>query len=321
MATMTLRTGIISAVVATIASSALPLSSATAADKTIRTTSEKSSSPNLTVDESLKEARERVLSNRPYKLDRYQRISNLQLSIAPVALKTELTPDWWSEKQAYDLSKLIEEAMGYYPGLKVKPGLTWESVTVQKELGDMGTEAAAKTRWVPSLTRTEEISTIQMQPTLTNYQYQLFKPKRQGIGLVFIAITSKSCKSESFAAFRAEFQRASNNENFSTGFDSSILTNGFDISRLKLTESGGTSLNVNAIVAGAGGGDFKPPEKATKELLYDSIVDMAEGTYCTLAGIKECIAYYQSRVQSRPTPPKKDRRGRPIQIKPQDLKC
>lgn len=307
----------LSLIIACLAVTSLPLQNTQAAEQVPQADSSAPSS----VDEELKEARKRVLSDRPYKLDRYQRISDLQLSIAPVGLKTESIPDWWSEKQAYDLSKLIEVAMGHYPGLKTKSGTTWDQASVQKELGNANAGPNNAKRKAPTLMRQEQILTIQMQPLLTNYQYQLFKPKKQGIGLLFIAITSKSCKSESYAAFRIDFQGDSANPSVANGFNNLGLTNGFDISQLKVTESGGTSLNVNAIVAGAGGGDFKPPEKATKELLYDSVVDIAEGAYCTLSGNKECLAYYQNRAQPKPTPPKKDRRGRIIKLKPQDLKC
>lgn len=271
---------------------------------------------------NLAEARRRVLADRPYKLNPYQKISNLQLAIKPVNLQTETVPDWWSEKQSFDLAKLLELAMAYYPGLTVVPSETWEQASIQKELSQATLEPTTNIPALARRTRTD-VQTVTLQPTITNYQFQLFKPKKRGIGLVFIAITSKSCKSESFISMRSEFS-SSTTDNATLSITDKLsfgLGNGFDIARLQTTESGGTSLNVNAILAGAGGGDFKPPEKATKDLLYDGIVDLAEGTYCVLSGSDACNSYYQKRENPKPTPPAKDRQGKPLKLKPQDLKC
>lgn len=301
--------------------SSLTINPLAAAEIKNQSTSNTTTTPTTTVEEGLSEARKRVLIERPYKLDRYQKISGVELSIAPVSLKTETIPDWWSDKQAYDLSKLIEAALGYYPGLKVIPGKTWDKASVEEELGNTGLTSEETKK--PPRRRPDklQLQTIKMQPIITNYQFQLFKPKKRGLGLIFVAITSKSCKSESFIAFRTELE--SNNKNSTASLDSlnTGINSGFDLARLQTSETGGTSLNLNAIVAGAGGGDFKPPEKATKELLYDSIVDLAEGSYCLLSGNKECIDYYMQRQQPMPTPPKRDKKGRLIKLKPQDLKC
>lgn len=268
------------------------------------------------VNASMKQARANVLRDRPYKLNRYERVGGVELSIAPIALGTEEKPDWWSEKQGYDLARLLEIAMGHYPGVTVAPGTTWEAKTLQQELGT--TQQSGNISLKPKLLRKEAERRVTLRPVLTNYQFQAFKPKKRGLGLFFIAITSKSCKTENFVAFRSDLEDSDPSQ--AAGYTQG-LANDFDVTKLIITETGGTSLNMNALVAGAGGGDFTPPERATKELLYEAIVDIAEGTYCILSQNKECIAYYMQRKQLKPTPPARDKKGKIIKLKPEDTKC
>lgn len=268
----------------------------------------------------LEEARKKVLSDRPYKHYRYQKAAGIKLAISPVLLDTESTPDWWSEKQGFDLSKLLELAFTYYPGVSVIPGQTWEQYSVQKEIGSSTNPLNPMSPSVPS-GRKDTAKVLALKPVITNYQYQVFKPKKRGVGLIFIAITSKSCKTESFITLKTELNSEQSTGHTSEASLGQIFGNSFDVSRLLVSESGGTSLNVNAIVAGAGGGDFKPPERVTKELLYESIADVAEGAYCNLVGNKECIDYYNKRQQPKPTPPKRDKYGKIIRPKANELKC
>lgn len=272
------------------------------------------------ITSGLEAARKKVLADRPYKLNRYDKASDIKLSITPVTLNTEVIPDWWSEKQGYDISKLLESAMTYYPGIRLIPGKTWEETSVQQELGAATAEAATKkTKRFLGKQKPEVI--VSLKPEIINYQFQVFKPKKRGVGLIFIAITSKSCKTESFISFRNDLSQATASGG-KQGLDASQLFGQvFDVSRLLNSESGGTSLNLNAIVAGAGGGGFKPPERVTKELLYEAVVDIAEGTYCTLTSNKDCISYYNNRKQEKPTPPKRDKSGKIIKLKAEQLKC
>ena len=140
---------------------------------------------------------------------------------------------------------------------------------------------------------------------------------------MFIAITNKSCKTESFLSTQTELlssaKAISGSQPQASAPDS--FDRSFTASMVRTTETGGTSLNVNALFAGAGGGDFKPPEKATRELIYDTVADIAEGSFCMLSGNQDCISYYLKRVQPKPTPPQKDKKGKIIKPKPEELKC
>lgn len=274
-----------------------------------------------TLNNSLKEARSRILEDRPYKLDRNEKVGNIEVYIKPFRLQTEDVPDWWSEKQSYDLAKLLEEAMGYYPGVTIIRGDSWEEKTVSEELGQpYNAENDARN---PSLVTGQTTNTLTIQPIVTNYTFQAFKPKKRGLGLVFIAITNKSCKTESFISTQTELLTGKkvlrDSQAQGSAYDS--FDRSFTASMVRTTETGGTSLNVNALFAGAGGGDFKPPEKATRELIYDTVADIAEGSFCMLSGNQDCISYYLNRVQPKPTPPQKDKKGKIIKLKPEELKC
>jgi hypothetical protein len=277
-------------------------------------------SPTSSITLGLQEARKKILADRPYKANRFERAPEVKLSIAPVTLKTESIPDWWSEKQGYDISKVLENAMSYYPGISLIPGKTWEEMSVQQELGAASSETPSK-KQSHLLGKKKDENIRLLKPEITNYQFQVFKPKKRGVGLIFIAITSKSCKTESFISFRNDFIHTTESSKKQGLSSTEILGQVFDVSRLLNSESGGTSLNLNAIVAGAGGGDFKPPERVTKELLYEAVVDIAEGTYCVLTNNKDCISYYNSRKQDKPTPPKRDKSGKIIKLKVEQLKC
>jgi hypothetical protein len=76
---------------------------------------------------------------------------------------------------------------------------------------------------------------------------------------------------------------------------------GLAFDRLIVDKTGGASLNLNFLVGGAGGGNFTPPDKPLKKIIYQSVVDGAEAAFCLLTDQKECLAYYKSRGLQSPT--------------------
>ena len=276
------------------------------------------------IDTELRLARERILKDRPYNNSSYTGFGKIRLDIKPYQQVLEEAPDWWSEKQAYDLSILLARALDYYPDIEVSHTQTWEAELLNKEIEGKNTDAIpgtstvkpAPTRGtVPKKIRLSEIiqEAYEIKPSITGYSFKYLRPKKQGIGLGFIAITNKSCTAESWLESAYEIsplnaqdqQKATINSLGQSGISSSV-----QISELIQKTTGGTSLNINFLFGGAGGGDFEPPEKATKEIIYDTIIDASEKIHCTLVNNSQCIEYYAKRAQVKPTVEKKIREKR-----------
>ncbi len=246
---------------------------------------------NLTKDElielDLKEARDKLLSNRNYSIEGKTDLRNLNIFIEPFNLISEETPDWWSEKQSFDMAYLLKKALEHYPGINVSLTKTWEQNLLEKE--NIVTQNQGDSLQ----------NTIKIAPFLEDYKYQVLTPKTRGVGIGYVAFNRKTCKNETFLATKYQFD---------SGLNSKIFIEDVISKQLLQKKKSGASLNVNLLFAGVGGGKFKAPEKPIKEIVYNSVVDSAEGIYCSISNNKECISFYQKREYNFPTIEKKRRR-------------
>ena len=233
------------------------------------------------IEQDLEQSRNDILSSREYSLEKDLTAEDIDVVIRPYKLTAEQSPEWWSEKQAYDMSFLLVKALNNYPSINASLEKTWEERILEKE----------------NLLNNKKESYINekrviITPFVEDFKFQVLTPKKRGIGLVVISISSKTCINETFLATRYIF-------------DSNIDIEDIESKQLLVKKKSGSSLNANLLFVGAGGGKFKAPEKPVKEVVYNSIVDSAEGLYCALTNNGECIKYYQEREYQFPTVEKK----------------
>jgi len=233
------------------------------------------------IEEDLEKSRNNVLSSREYSLEKDLTSEEIDVVIRPYKLNAEQSPDWWSEKQSYDMSFLLVKALNNYPGINASLEKTWEERILEKE-------NLLINKREPNINEKKVIVT----PFVEDFKFQVLTPKKRGIGLVVISINSKTCINETFLSTRY-------------AFDSNINIEDIESKQLLVKKKSGSSLNANLLFVGAGGGKFKAPEKPVKEVVYNSIVDSAEGLYCALTNNGECIKYYQEREYQFPTVEKK----------------
>ena len=232
------------------------------------------------IQEDLEKSRKDVLFSRQYSLDKDLTSEEINVVIRPYKLSAEQSPDWWSEKQAYDMSFLLVKALNNYPGINASLEKTWEERILEKEN-------------LLIYKKNYDIKKgIFITPFVEDFKFQVLTPKKRGIGLVVISLSSKTCINETFLSTRYEF-------------DSYIDIGDIESKQLLVKKKSGSSLNANLFFVGAGGGKFKAPEKPVKEVVYNSITDSAEGLYCALTNNGECIKYYQEREYQFPTVEKK----------------
>ena len=232
------------------------------------------------IEEDLEKSRSDVLFSRQYSLDKDLTSEEINVVIRPYKLSAEQSPDWWSEKQAYDMSFLLVKALNNYPGINASLEKTWEERILEKEN-------------LLIYKKNYDIKKgIFITPFVEDFKFQVLTPKKRGIGLVVISLSSKTCINETFLSTRYEF-------------DSYIDIGDIESKQLLVKKKSGSSLNANLFFVGAGGGKFKAPEKPVKEVVYNSITDSAEGLYCALTKNGECIKYYQEREYQFPTVEKK----------------
>ena len=237
------------------------------------------------IEKDLAKARNKVLADREYSLNKNVLSKDIDVLIKPYQLAAEKTPDWWSEKQAYDMSFVLQKALNNYSGVNVSLEKTWEERILEKEnLPNNKIKSGANN------------NEIIITPIVEDFKFQVLNPKTRGIGLVFISINSKTCVNETFLSTRYVFDLPS---------DSKRLIDDIESKELLVKKKKGSSLNANLLVVGAGGGKFKAPEKPVKEVIYNSIVDSAEGIFCSLTDNKNCVEYYQEREYEFPTVEKK----------------
>ena len=237
------------------------------------------------IEEDLENSRKDVLSSRQYSLNKDFSSEQLDVVIRPYQLSAEQSPDWWSEKQSYDMSFLLVKALNNYPGLNVSLEKTWEERILEKENLLINKKE--------SLNNDKKII---VTPFLEDFKFQVLNPKKRGIGLVVISLSSKTCINETFLSTRYALDFPS---------DSNIFIEDIESKQLLIKKKSGSSLNANLFFVSAGGGKFKAPEKPVKEVVYNSIVDSAEGLYCALTNNGDCIKYYQDREYKYPTVEKK----------------
>ena len=84
------------------------------------------------IEEDLEKSRNNVLSSREYSLDKDLTSEEIDVVIRPYKLTAEQSPDWWSEKQAYDMSFLLVKALNNYPGINASLEKTWEERILEK---------------------------------------------------------------------------------------------------------------------------------------------------------------------------------------------
>ena len=233
------------------------------------------------IEEDLEKSRSDVLSSRQYSLNKDLTSEEIDVVIRPYELSTEQSPDWWSEKQSYDMSFLLVKALNNYPGINASLEKTWEERILEKEnlLNNKKESYINENRVI-------------ITPFVEDFKFQVLTPKKRGIGLVVISISSKTCINETFLSTRYEF-------------DSNIDIDDIESKQLLVKKKSGSSLNANLLFVGAGGGKFKAPEKPVKEVVYNSITDSAEGLFCALTNNGECMKYYQEREYQFPTVEKK----------------
>ena len=239
---------------------------------------------------------EHQISLRDYKIDRNKKLKNSKIVILPFEIKNKNVPDWWSEKQSYNISYLLAKALDYYPGLDINIPKKWDEIILEKELG---TKTKKSEENVDS-------RTVYIKPYIDEYLFNRLRPKKKGIGLVLIAVTNKKCITETFLSTNYQIKKVG------VSGEKEILN---EISSKKLIKisTGGTSVNLNIGLGAFGGGKFKePPKPKVKEIVFQTVVDSAEGIYCTLLNQEDCMKFYNDRQFESPTKDKKRRREKVI---------
>ncbi len=263
-------------------------------NKTYSNNINKNESKDLIMDE-LKKVRERELSQRTYKLDRNQVLEDTEIVISPYELRYGTLPDWWSEKQSYDMSFLLAKALEQYPGLSIKISKNWDDILLEKELNKK-----------PNNGLNENVRRIYIKPYIDDYVFNTLRPKKRGVGLIVIAVTKKNCITETFLSTNYKIKDIT--ESNPKAFSKTIATK-----KLITRSTGGTSVNFNVGLAAFGGGDFKEPPKAQiKKIVYETVIDASEGIYCTLLNNKECVKYYKERKSESPSIEKRNRRSKKV---------
>ena len=87
----------------------------------------------LQIKNDLQKSRDRIISTDHYSLDENSVLEHLDVIIRPYALSSEKVPEWWSEKQAYDMSFVLYKALSYYSALNVFLEKTWEEKILEDE--------------------------------------------------------------------------------------------------------------------------------------------------------------------------------------------
>lgn len=233
---------------------------------------------------------------RDYQIDRKKELQNTEIIISPYQINNKNPPDWWSEKQSYNISYLLSKALEYYPGLTIRTPKKWDEIILEKELG---------TKTKKSLGNPNE-RIVYIIPNINDYLFNTLRPKRRGVGLVVIAVTKKKCITETFLSTNYQIERYG----FSGEKESQ---NEISSNQLIKTITGGTSVNLNLGLGAFGGGKFKEPPKAkVKEIVYKTVADSAEGIYCALLNQEDCLKFYKERKFESPTKDKKRRREKVI---------
>ena len=259
----------------------------------------------LTVEEELAKTKADILTKRPYKLEPENLKEITVILIKPTSLAGQVAPDWWSEKQAYDISKLYGLALAKYPGIKVQLSETWEDKILREEspknidlVADQGSQTRVAKLAAKPLIHASARMELVAELKIIDYSFQYMPVRRRGVGLGFIALNSKECTTETFLKSETSVAKglSPGAASIKIGMNSieEISSQTVAQSRMILERSGGTSLNFNFLLGGAGGGNFLPPDKPLKRIIYETVVDAAEATYCLTTNQEECLRYYKN---------------------------
>jgi len=265
----------------------------------------------LTPEQELEKTRKAVLADRPYKTDYSLAKELITLKVLPSLLASAgPVPDWWSDKQSYDLVLLYALALSHYPIFSVNPPENWnQKVLAQEGLAALGTDSSpASLSSSASLGRVSRLDLgdrqLETSFDVDYYSFQYMPVKRRGIGFGFFAITNKECATETF--MRSSVVLGAGLSQKPPMSQDVMMSLGGDkygkvfYSRMIVNKTGGTSLNFNFLVGGVGGGNFNTPEKPLKKIIYESIVDGAEAAFCLAVNNKQCLDYYSKRPSLQP---------------------
>ncbi len=287
------------------------------------------------IEIELDSIREIILKSRTYKRSIRTNSPKYKITISPYELAGAEAPDWWSERQAYDISYVLLKALNHYPGLEAKLSRTWEQNLLEKEnifklpeneqkkvdldnkesenfittiqdkflrILNKGNQSVLKNG--VKLEPKVEPQNIYINPIINEYKFQTLSPKVKGFGLGFVALNSKTCSNETFLDSSYQISKPFDAQSSSSGFILDEIVS----KQLITKKTKGSSLNFNLLVGGTGGGKYKPPEKPVKEIIYSSVVDAAEGIYCAISEDKQCLKYYAERDYEYPTVEKKSKK-------------
>ena len=254
-----------------------------------------------TVENELSRSRAEVLKDRPYRLDPHAIKQVTIVRVKPSAQHAEIPPEWWSDRQAYDLAELLALALSRYAGVKPEASQNWEEHLLSQEDSIQASLApGAKRNQLNPLGN----PIIEAQMDVLAYNFQHMPVKRRGLGLGVVALTVKHCSTETYLKTSVSIdQPMATSLHTSTAAEAmaNTIATKLPITQLIKNSTGGASLNLNFLVGGAGGGNFTPPDKPLKKILFDGTVDSAEAIYCLITNQKDCLDYYQQRPHPSPT--------------------
>jgi len=227
-----------------------------------------------------------LLNERPYSINRNSIVRYKIILPKRFGNHSELAPPWWSPERGNQLSQYLSIALEKYSGLNVEKTPTWDQIILRNELGGNLESNKISSNPNPLLRRIQDRKPIHINVSFANYSSIYLKPKKRGIGLGLISFTNKSCSLDSHMQSTLSIDKPQ-----STGFsDDQLLIQSHD----RVSE-GGTSLNLNLGLAGAGGGSFDTPKIDLKKLVFEHIADTAEGIYCIATNNAACLKFYSER--------------------------
>ena len=236
-------------------------------------------------EEALK-IQQSLLNERPYPINRNNIVKHKIILPEVFGHHSELVPPWWSPERGNQLSQYLNIALEKYSGINVEKTPTWDQIILRNELGENSESPKTSSSLNPLLQRMQEQKPIHINISFADYSSIYLKPRKRGIGLGLIALTNKSCSLDSYMQSTLSIDKPQ-----SPSFSNDQLL----IQSHDRVSEGGTSLNLNLGLGGAGGGSFDTPKIDLKNLALEHIADMAEGIYCLATNNTECLKFYSER--------------------------
>ena len=228
----------------------------------------------------------KLLAERPYSINRNNIVKYNIVLPKSFGNHSKLTPPWWSHERGNQLSHYLSIALEKYSGLNVEKTPTWGQILLQNEIGrDLETRKIPGTS-NPLLQRLQDQQPIHINLSFADYSSIYLKPKKRGIGLGLVSFTNKSCSLDSHMQSTLSIDKP---QSPSLSSDQLLIQSHDRVSE------GGTSLNLNLGIAGAGGGSFDTPKINLNKLVFEHIVDTAEGIYCLATNNTACLKFYSER--------------------------